>query len=180
MSHSRQRSGSFRGRSRRQTAGEEGPGGSGATSVSSSSSVIVGAGSQATEDGLTIVRIRGSVQAYLKTSDAANGGFHCALGMAVVSNDAFAVGVTAVPNPIDDMLWDGWMYLRFFDIHSFGATIAESMNASGLGSIQFEIDSKAMRKLQLNDTLVCVLQAVELSTATMSLFLDSRLLVKIA
>ncbi len=165
-------------RTRRQTAWGIGPGGSSPASISSSSVVILGGGSVPLVEGLTIVRLRGSFQAYLKTSDAANGGFHCALGIGLATDEAFGIGTTALPSPISDSEFDGWMYHRWFDIHSFGATIAESMT-SGLATIQFEVDSKAMRKQPVGLVLYTVLEVVELSTATMSAFFDSRILAKL-
>ena len=175
----RSRRGFSQGRTRRLTAWGLGPGGSGAASIASSTSTILGSGVVPLVEGLTAVRLRGSLQAYLKTSDAANGGFHCALGIALATDEAFAVGITALPEPVTDPGFDGWLFHRFFDLHSFGATIAESMNAAGLASIQFEVDSKAMRKIPVGMTMYAVLQSVELSTATMSVFFDSRVLAKL-
>jgi hypothetical protein len=126
-----------------------------------------------------LVRLRGSLQAFLKTGDGANSGFHCVFGIGIASADAFSIGVTALPNPADDTGWPGWLYWRVFDVHTFGATIAESMNASGLGSIQFEVDSKAMRKLGVNEVIFASCQTIESGSATMSLFFESRTLLKL-
>jgi len=163
---------------RRKTGWDFGPGGTGVTSFSSSTTSILGGGAEVVAQGLTLVRLRGSVQGFLKTADAANAGFHCAMGIGIVSTDAFAVGVTALPNPADDIGW-GWLYHRFFDLHAFSATVADSMAASGLGSIQFEVDSKAMRKLTVSEVIFASLQVIELSTATMSVFFESRALLKL-
>ena len=102
---------------------------------------------------------------------------HCAVGIGIVTSDAFAVGVSAVPDPIDQMEWDGWLYHRFFDLHSSEAALGDQQN--GLTSIQFEVDSKAMRKVADNMTLMAVVQAVEIGAAVMVAHFDSRLLVKL-
>ena len=124
---------------------------------------------------MTIVRLRGSFQAYLRSATAADDGFHCALGIGIVSDDAFTIGVTAVPNPIADANWPGWLYHRFFDLHASGAFSADDPN----GSIQFEVDSKAMRKFGSNEILMANLEVVEDTTATMTAWFDSRVLLKL-
>jgi len=164
---------------RRKSSWEFGPGGTAVTSVGSSTSVIIGGGVAAGQNGLTLVRLRGSLQAYLTATDATNSGFHCAFGVGIASSDAFGVGVTALPNPADDAGWPGWLYHRFFDLHSFNATIVESMAAGGLGSVQFEVDSKAMRKLGINETIFASLQTIEAGAASMSIWFESRTLVKL-
>ena len=164
-------------RSKRATAWGIGPGSSVATAFSIDTSTILGSGvALVTEDRVTIVRIRGALQAFLTAATAAADGFHCALGIGIVSADAFAVGVTAVPNPLDDMAWPGWMYHRFFDVHSGGTFNA----ADGGVQVRFEVDSKAMRKFGINETLFGVLQVVEDTTAVMQVYFDSRILVKLS
>jgi len=160
---------------RRLTGWDEGPGGTALTTISDSLATILGSGFSFLLDGLTIVRIRGSIQVFL-TSGAANSGFHCALGMGVVSLDAFTVGITAVPDPIADMQWGGWMYHRFFDVHSSAAFSA----TDGANKVQFEIDSKAMRKVGQNDLLFLSLEAVESGTAVMSVCAETRILLKLS
>jgi len=159
---------------RRRTGWEEGPGGTTATSFTDTIATILGAGFEFLLDGLTIVRIRGSVQAFL-TVGGTNSGFHAAIGMGIVSADAFAVGVTAVPNPIDDADWNGWMYHRYFDLH--GATTFNPADQSN--SLTFEVDSKAMRKVGVNEVLFASIETVESGTATMSVFFESRILLKL-
>ena len=130
------------------------------------------------EQKATIVRIRGSLSAYLTTAGAAGDGFHCAVGIGIVTNEAFAIGQTALPGPLDEADWGGWMYYRFFDLHEGeGAAV----NVNGLSSLQFEVDTKAMRKWEGNsETLVAMLQVVEKTAATMETWFDSRILVKLS
>ena len=173
------RRGSFPARAaRRRTGWEEGPGGSISTSFTSSGQAILNSGIQALLDGLTIARIRGKIQCQLETATAAGDGFHGAYALGVVTADAFNVGITAVPKPIDDIDWDGWMVHGFFDVHSVTSTLADGVN---LNAVHFdkEIDGKAMRKFGLNDVLFGIVQVVENGAATLEVFFDSRLLFKL-
>jgi len=166
-------------RSSRQTAWEEGPGSSTSQQFVASTTILQGSGAQAGVDGVTIVRTRGHLSALLTAVAAANEGFHCAIGICVVTVDAFTVGVTAVPNPIADMSWDGWLYHRFFDVHSISGTIADGVNAGTVG-INFEVDSKAMRKIGINEVVVATLEVIENGTAVMEVYFDTRILVKLS
>jgi len=164
---------------RRKTSWEFGPGGTIATTFSASTTSVIGGGVTVGENGITLVRLRGSLQAFLKTADQANGGFHMVFGIGIASSDAFAVGVSALPNPGDDPQWPGWLYWRVFDIHAWSSTLSESYGPSGLASIQFEVDSKAMRKLGLNEVIFASCQSIEAGNSTASVFFESRTLVKL-
>jgi len=161
---------------RRRTGWEEGPGGlASQSSLTASGDLIIGAGAAATQDGLTLVRTRGIVQLVQASASATNEGFFGAVGICIVSSDAFAIGVTAIPKPLDDMLWDGWLWHQFFDLRIAGAfTAANSNNA-----ITLPIDSKAMRKFGENDTIVMVGDFTEQGTATLHVAADTRLLLKL-
>ena len=161
---------------RRQTAWEEGPGGTAGTVISTPTSVILGSGIQPVADGLTVVRLRGYLEILLEAADVVGSGYAGAVGACVVNSDAFAVGVTAVPNPVDDSDWDGWMYHRFFSLHATTATIGDGVNT---GRLAWEVDSKAMRKLPLNETLLMSIQTFEVGAAQIEVFFDSRVLVKL-
>jgi len=161
---------------RRKTAWDNGPGGSTVTQFSASSTSILGAGGAAVVEGLTIVRIRGNLEAYMRSTVAAtDDGWHCALGIAVVTNEAFAIGATAIPSPIADLGFDGWMYHRIFDLHAGGTTIENQYGTH----LRFEVDTKAMRKFDVGLTVVAVCEVVEAGTAALSVFFDSRVLVKL-
>jgi len=77
-----------------------------------------------------------------------------AYGETVVSDNASAVGVTAVPNPssVDgdpDADWYVWQALASAFVHATNAAFIE-------GGRLFVIDSKAMRKVGANDDIVGV------------------------
>jgi len=94
----------------------------------------------------------------------------------VINENAFGVGVTAIPAPFVDLAWDGWLW------HTQGNL--RCVAASGIGddimtSTRIVIDTKAMRKFKESDVLVGVIEFVEDATAVMSAYMESRLLVKL-
>jgi len=128
---------------------------------------------------LTIIRMRGELSGFMTVAGTAGDGFReMAVGIGIVSTDAVSVGVTAIPGPLGpDMGWS-WIYHRLFSMQN-SSTGADG--ATGSGSFRFEIDSKAMRKVGPNETLVAVSQVTtETGTAGARLTLDTRLLVKLS
>ena len=92
----------------------------------------------------TIVRIRGDLSVFL-TSVAADGdGFSGAVGLGIVTADAFAIGPTACPGAFTDPAWDGWMWHSYFYV--FGPSQAAAEGAQPAAVQRITIDSKAMRK----------------------------------
>ena len=164
--------------SRRRTGWEVGPGDSTLTNFASTQSVILGLGAQALLDGLTLVRLRGSFRALLTAVAGANDGFAGAVGIGIVTAEAFAIGLTAMPLPLTDMEWDGWLYYRPFSVQSNTATIADGVNSGGV-NLEFPVDSKAMRKLREGDTIFAAAQVVENGTSVMDIHFDSRILLKL-
>ena len=162
--------------SRRLTSWDLGPGGSTAVGINSNSLTILGSGSQATVDGLTIVRIRGRVYCYLSAAAAVDNGFALTFGMGICTNQAFAIGATAVPSPLDEADWDGWLWHQFVYVMSpLGAPVEAPTSAL----FSMEVDSKAMRKLPQNQTLFVAVDAIERGAATVRVDFDSRVLVKL-
>ena len=169
---------------RRLTSWQVGPGETGARAFTGDATNFFGAISAATEDGLTVVRLRGECLLMLKTADAATAGFTGAIGVGTASVDATTVGISAVPNPIDDEDWDGWLWHRYFSLAS-GAAIAAGVSSDDdivnavSAVLRIEVDSKAMRKLPENMAVYAAIQVVEAGAATMSGWFNSRLLVKL-
>ena len=161
--------------SSRLTAWFSGP--RGETSLISGTVVeVFGTGLQALEDGLTIVRVRGELFIQLLSNPAAIGdGYEGAFGMCVVSENAFGVGVTAIPAPLADVAWNGWLVHRFFNVKGVSATLEDGPGASA----RYEIDSKAMRKFKATDVLVGVLEVIEFGTETIQATVRVRTLVKL-
>ena len=130
----------------------------------------------AVEDGLTLLRLRGEATFSLITVAAAVSGFQCAFGIGIVRDVAFATGgVTAVPTPIDDQDWDGWIFWDRFNLVSITGTISDGVNSKA-ATYRMPIDTKAMRKLDLGDVIYGVLQVQELGVSVANWWFDSRVL----
>ena len=98
-----------------------------------------------------------------------------ALGIAVVSDQAEAIGVTAVPTPITDMSSDLWLMHQLL--------YNEFLFASGVGfqdggMEQYAIDSKAMRKVNDGEDLIVVGEASSVGEG-LRLTVGGRILVKL-
>ena len=65
-----------------------------------------------------------------------------AFGMIRVTENAFAVGITAVPGPVTDINDDGWLLMVPF------AQSGASVLAAGPSSVQYPFDSKAKRVVE--------------------------------
>ena len=124
--------------------------------------------------------MRGEILLALATVDAALSGFNrIGIGMAVVSENAAGAGSTAVPAPITDIGWNGWLW------HWTGALTANSsattdVATSPAGIVRIPVDSKAMRKFKNMDILICVIEADdEVGTATANMTVNTRILVKL-
>ena len=98
-----------------------------------------------------------------------------ALGMAVVSDQASAVGVTAVPTSITDMGSDLWFVHQL--IYS-NITVGSAVAFTGSDMTHRTIDSKAMRKVDIGQDLVIV---GELSVVgnNFDMLVGGRMLVKV-
>ena len=107
-------------------------------------------------------------------ASAAGDGFVGAFGIGVVSLPAFTVGVSAVPTPITEVEWEGWMWHQFFSLHSTAA-----FDAGGPNRVQIPIDTKAMRKLGTEEVVYLAYEGTEDTTAQLQILSDSRMLVKL-
>ena len=99
----------------------------------------------------TMVRTRGLLS-IRPTSEAVSVSIDGAFGIAVVSATALATGITAIPGPFDDSDWSGWMVHQFF---AQRFSLASDIGRDIL-SVNFEIDSKAMRKVAGDEAIVLV------------------------
>ena len=161
--------------SRRRTGWSEGPGSEISTQVNATATAIVGSALVLAVDGATLVRTRGILSFVLTSSVSAGDGFIGAFGIGKVTATAIGIGVTAVPAPIDEMDWDGWLWHQFISVRSGVATAA----ATPFEAFRYEIDSKAMRKVADDEGFVGVLQTVETGDADMRVSFDTRMLFKL-
>ena len=166
---------------RRRTGWSLGPGDVGAGSFTSSSSQVLGLGAAAQGDGLTVARIRGEFMAYLHAAAAINDGYVGAVGIGLTTQSAFAIGITAVPTPITDLDWDGWLWHSFFALKS-GGVIAAAVAGDQLqvndtaAAVRLPVDTKAMRKITSEGLIYAAAEVTESGTASMRIHFNSRML----
>ena len=146
--------------------------------LATGTAVVVGSGS-------TMVRLRGDLNLYLRLAGSAGDGFHGAFGIAVATSAAVTAGVASLPSPITEEAWDGWLYHRYFSCFAAGpiaaataAQQADQVNASG-AALHEAVDSKAMRKLEVDQTIYAALEVIELGVSSIDWAFNSRILVKL-
>ncbi len=128
---------------------------------------------------LTVIRTRGLVTVSLQVASGIGDGYAGAHGIYMMTEDAFAVGVTAALDLQADSNSDMWLWHSFFDVHGVTATIADGSNAVS-NVHRIEIDSKAMRKdFDAERVMVGVTGVEETGTASLQIHSDSRMLAMI-
>jgi len=182
VGHSRSSSFQRRGASSRRKPGWSlGPHNVAAQSITSSGATLITVGASALLDGLTIVRLRGELVVWLEVATSIGDGFgRSAFGICAVSENAAGVGISAIPAPIADISWGGW--LAYQSIGSItGLSVTESENTGPLTMFRFQMDSKAMRKLRISDVVVGVFETSgEIGAATVNVSLNTRMLTLLA
>ena len=170
MAHRRLRS--FAGPKRQTTW--VGPADQGYISVASTAKVLIASFDPAAA-GLpkpTVIRTRGQISMQ-PSSKIALLDVVGAWGLAVVSDQAFGVGATAIPGPFDSADWDGWFAWGSFGFHWDQASDVGRQ----FGSIQIDVDSKGMRKITDNETIVIM---AESQTGLFVISMPFRLLFKLS
>jgi len=122
----------------------------------------------------TVVRTRGFI--FVRSDQiAATEDYGAAMGHAVVSSQAAAIGVTAVPTPVTDRGSD-----LFFVYEEGHGEIAFS-TAAGFREIGHyaPFDSKAMRKVNDDQTIIIVVENTAESTDAVSITEGGRFLIKL-
>ena len=123
-------------------------------------------------DGLTLIRIRGILALTCTSVSAVTSHMVGSIGFAVATENAFGVGVSALPNPSDDPEWDGWIYHHYFDVGYIAA--------QGSGAVRLEIDSKSMRKIPESNVLYATIDIQdEIGTVAVTAALETRSLYKL-
>ena len=123
-------------------------------------------------DTETILRVRGSAS-FVSDQTAQTERAFGAYGFCIVSDQAFGIGVTAIPSPMADADSDLWF------VHGYWyAPIAVGSSASIANiSHTFEFDSKAMRKITADETLVVMVENASASHGCL-FSLNARILAK--
>ncbi len=146
--------------------------------ISTTATVLGGVGQEFLIDGITLVRTRGTLMAYLLTAGAASEGFACSFGIGIANVDAFTAGIVSLMTPFTNMDWDGWLYHVNFGLYSLDGSPTTEIGVSV--GFREQVDSKAMRKVGINEVVYCALETVEAGTCTMNWFYQGRQLLKLA
>ncbi len=104
----------------------------------------------------TVVRTRGEVA--IRPSDGVIVDLEVvgAFGLCVVSDQAAAAGIASIPVPFTDAQWDGWFVWRSFHyVQEAAGTVANLVQ----NFRTLEVDSKAMRKVNTNETVCMVAES---------------------
>ena len=120
----------------------------------------------------TVIRTRGELSV-IPNPLTATAEVVGAWGLAIVSDQAFAIGITAVPGPFDEADWDGWFAWGSF---SFNWAVADATGRQH-AAVTIVVDSKGMRKVTTNETIVLVAQS---QTGAFQISMPVRLLLKLS
>ena len=156
----------------------------GGQTLNSSAKVLANTGFAFSVTG-TLVRIRGELLWFSRSATAPNDGLVGAFGIGFVTDQAFAIGATAIPGPHTQPEWEGWIWHRY--VHCFAggrivvAAVSEQTDAvqPTAGSLRIEIDSKAMRKFSENMTMVLMSEMTLNGTMATTWHAQTRILVKL-
>ena len=127
----------------------------------------------------TLIRMRGEVLLQMVSASAALDGFkQLAIGIGIVSGDAFGIGSTAIPGPRTDSTWGGWLWYWTGTMQASSASVT---SVEGSQVARIPIDSKAMRKISPNETIFGAIEAeTEVGTYVLAAELSTRFLVKLS
>jgi len=97
-----------------------------------------------------------------------------AVGLCIVSDEAAAVGVTAIPRPYGDAESDFWF------THEFWAAPISRADSTGFAKVDSRVilDSKGMRKMSEDQTIALVIENAA-TTGGVQFRLDLRILVMV-
>ena len=99
------------------------------TTISATGTQLWSTGTQPSEN-LTVVRTRGAISYYLRLADISIAGFRGASGIYMMTSAAFAIGVTATLDPLDEANSDMWLWHSFFDVRATTSTLADMGSAA--------------------------------------------------
>ncbi len=123
---------------------------------------------------VTVVRCRGLISVNTDQA-AASETVMGAVGMCVVSDQAFTAGVASIPTPITDKDSDLWIMHQYFQTrYQFRTGVGADVISQ-----TFEFDSKAMRKVPEGSRLVWAVENAS-GSAGLSYILQFAVLIKLA
>ena len=106
------------------------------------------------EEQTTAVRLRGQVS-IAPNAFTADLNIVGAIGLGIVTAEAFAAGVGSIPEPFNDADWGGWLMWRSF---SYRFEFASAVGVD-FPNWNFEVDSKAMRRISPNEVAVIIAES---------------------
>ena len=109
----------------------------------------------------TIVRIRGEVLVAVSASGAAGAVSEAVMGIKITTSSAFAAGGASVESPSTEIGGD-WIWWHTAPLRNDAAFTAG--NDEGLLWARVPIDSKAMRKVKVNEVLIFVVHNVAIAS----------------
>ena len=129
----------------------------------------------------TITRMRGIVDLYLELSTSAGDGMTGAVGLGIVSSDASGIGQTAIPGPVSDPSWPGWIWYHYWTVRGVAIQSAGSDTArNAFADLHLVIDSKAQRIMKTGETLIGMFEVgTETGNAAVRGFGQVRVLLKL-
>jgi len=130
-----------------------GPADQGYLPVATNTKVIIASFDPAANGFLkpTVVRTRGEVSLGPGAGVESDVEIVAAYGLCVVSDQALAAGAASIPDPFDDAGWDGWFVWRSIHLTQEASGTPATIT---LNSVQQEVDSKAMRKVSDNESII--------------------------
>jgi len=120
----------------------------------------------------TIVRTRGFLHVH-SDQEAASENYGGSIGYSVVSDQAVAIGITAVPTPTTDRGSD-----LFFVYESLWSRLVVTPAGTGVGAVFIQYDSKAMRKVEDGQDLAVVIETASIVSSGVFLH-GARILIKL-
>ena len=119
----------------------------------------------------TVLRMIGSYMIHATGNVTAGEVARLAVGIGVVSTDAFAAGSSAMPDPAGELDYP-WLYWAEHTVR-YGATASPETGISLTGFVRESFDIRLMRKVKPRESLAFVSQYVDVSGAPgISLQLD--------
>ena len=120
---------------------------------------VLGGGLTATEAGNTVLRIMGEYTISPTSAPVVSDLATVTVGIAIVSADAFELGLTVVPDPGSEPEYD-WLYWRAHSM-AFDNVLSDSSGANA--TLRRPFDVKSMRKLGARETLCSIVQYSDIS-----------------
>jgi len=99
-----------------------------------------------------------------------------AVGMAIASDQAVAIGVGSLPTPYTDQDSELWFMHQYF---AGDFRILSSVGFQAGGMKTFAFDSKAMRKMEIGSTLVIVVENGSAAGVGITYFLNYAVLFQV-